>query len=183
MGYDYRPEYERDTRVKLLDRGGAVVRTPIPEYINRAFVLDQVVVTPRGVYRPYRPYTATLATWSKQVLNAVAAITYAGRIDDVFVSKGETGLVSVKTAPVTVYKFGESFELHVDVTNLSSAAIKTGVGIVVTKPDGAKLTCPPAGIDWFLLAQGVNVKSRARINIAVVDQAGNWSAVVTYYAY
>jgi len=156
-------------------------RSPIPSAFEEAFALDQVVVTPQGVYRTASPGSTILKTWSGNVLDAVA--TLAGRIDDVFVSKGETGLVSVKTAPVTVKKFGESFEIHVDVTNLSTAAIKTGVGIVVTKPDGTTLVCPPAGIDWFLLAQGVNVKLRARIQCPMVDQAGYWSAVVTYYAY
>lgn len=173
-----REEWENEGGVQMVP---VAFRTPIPSAFENAFVLDQAVVTPHGVYRTASPGSTILKTWSGQVLNAVA--TLAGRIDDVFVSKGETGLVSVKTSPVTVYKFGESFELHVDVTNLSTAAIKTGVGVVVTKPDGTKLTCPPAGIDWFLLAQGVNVKLRARINIAVVDLAGYWSAVVTYYAY
>jgi len=160
--------------------GMVALRSPIPSAFEKAFVLDQVVVTPQEVYRTASPGTITLKTWSGNVLKAEA--TYAGRIDDVFVSKGETGLVSVKTAPVTVKKFGESFELHVDVTNLSTASIKAGVGIVVTKPDGITVVCPPAGIDWFFLAQGINVKLRARIQCPVVDLAGYWSAVVTYYA-
>ena len=161
-------------------------RIPIPSAIEEAFALDQVVVTPRGTYHQPLLWTddlvtgwsASLATWSRQVLNAVSA-AYDGRIDDVFINKAETGLKSVKTAPATVHADGQIFEIHVDATNLSSQAIITGVEVIVTKPDGSKVS--PA-IDWGLFGQGVNVKIRWAYNIAAVNLAGNWSAVITYYA-
>lgn len=164
MGYDYRPEFKRDTRVKLLDR---VRYLPI--------LLDQVVLTPRGIYRPY---TAALATWSKQVLNALAA-TYAGVINDVLINKAETGVKSVFSAAATVKADGQTFELYVDATNNSSARIVTGVEVIVTKPDGSKVS--PA-INWMDLGQGVGTRNRWSYNIAAVNLVGNWSAVITYYA-
>ncbi len=165
--YEYQPEFNRERASQ-----GAVVRTPIPEYIRQAFLLDQVIITPRGMYRPY---AATLAAWSGTVL--AAALTYAGRIDTIKVSKAEVGLVPV---PATVHADGQTFEIWVEATNLSSQSIKTGVEVIVTKPDGSKVT--PA-IDWTATTQGVNSKLTWKYNIAAVNLAGTWTAVITYYAY
>lgn len=159
--YSYEP-WSRE-RVALLDR-------PMR-------ILDQVILTPHGMYRPYRPYSATLATWSGVVLNAVSAITYNGRIDDVLINKAEVGLKSVKSAPATVKADGQTFEVWVKYTNLSSQSIVTGVEVRVTKPDNSVVA--PA-IDWTGQAPG-ELLTKA-YNIAAVNLTGNWTAVITYYA-
>lgn len=110
-------------------------------------------------------------------MNAVAVISYSGRIDSIKVSKAEIGLVPV---PATAKADGQTFEIWVEATNLSSQAIKTGVEVIVTKPDGYKVA--PA-IDWTFTTQGVNVRLTFKYNIAAVNQTGNWTAVITYYAY
>ena len=164
------------------------VRTPIPAAFARAFQnrppipLARAVLAGRGIvyYRRdqlFVPYTATLATWSGVAMNAVAAITYAGRIDAVRINKAEVGLVS---APATVKADGQTFEVWVTYTNLSSARIITGVEIRVTRPDGS--ACPIPAIDWA--GQSPNEQLNVAKNIAnsPVNLAGNWTAVITYYA-
>ncbi len=163
-----------------------IVRTPIPRAFARAFQerapipLARAILTPQGVvyYRRGRlfvPYTATLATWSGVALNAVAAVTYAGRIDSVRINKAETGVVAV---PATVKADGQTFEVWVAYTNLSSARIITGVEIRVTRPDGS--ACPIPAIDWA--GQSTNQQLSVAKNIAAVNLAGNWTAVITLYA-
>jgi hypothetical protein len=165
-----------------------VVRTPIPKAFARAFQnrppipLARAVLTPRGIvyYRANRlfvPYTATLATWPGTLMNAVPAITYAGRIDAVRINKAEVGLVP---APATVKADGQTFEVWVTYTNLSSARIVCGVEVRVTRPDLS--ACPIPAIDWA--GQSPNQQLTHAYNIASspVNQTGNWTAVITLYA-
>jgi hypothetical protein len=165
------------------DRETVSTLTPIPRAFERAFrrpiPLARAILTPRGIvyYRPL-PYTATLGSpWSGVVMNAVAAITYNGRIDAVRINKAEVGLV---TAPATVKADGQTFEVWVTYTNLSSARIITGVEIRVTRPDGS--ACPIPAIDWAGQSPNEQLNIAKNIASSPVNLAGNWTAVITLYA-
>lgn len=165
------------------DREAITTLTPIPRAFERAFrrpiPLARAMVTPQGIvyYRPPVPYTATLATWSGVAMNAVAAITYNGRIDAVRINKAPEGLLAV---PATVKADGNTFEVWVTYTNLSSARIITGVEIRVTRPDLS--ACPIPAIDWAGQSPNEQLNIAKNIASSPVDLAGNWTAVITYYA-
>lgn len=146
------------------DREGPIsVRTPIPPGIARAFEDRAIFIA--------SPAT-NLATWGWGTIMGIGA-AYAGTITRVAIRYGNTSY-TVPWAP----PLGAGVELWgYGLLAASSPATKCGMTCIVKKPDGTVLN------GQFNMSSKQNPGQElyfSMLNI-VVDQAGTWTAYITYY--
>ena len=140
------------------------IMTPIPSVFRKAFegpAIATLVVTA----------TQTMKTWS----GAIAQVGgYVGNITSVVIRKGTSDLA----VPATL-KMGDAVELHAfGYLDSSSPAVVCGMRATVTKPGGQTLT----GQYEMTTKQNPGQTLRFSIMNISIDQPGQWTAVIEYYA-
>ena len=141
----------------------------------RYTVLDEVELILGEEEGLQSPAEQLLDSFSGTVLNATAAITYAGKITDKWINKAPEG--SRLPMPAAVKADGNTFEVGVSYRNDSTGTITGGVRVTVTKPSGAQVT--PA-VDWAGMGKGVTLSHE--YNISAVDQVGTWTILIQFLA-